>query len=65
MTAADRDKIVLLITALAEARGEGAMGLRAQIHSVLNRHAAGKWYSRKNLAACCLAPYVITCMTVC
>lgn len=63
MTDRDRDILVMTITALAEARNQGADGLRAQAHSVVNRHKAGKWYSRKSLSGCCLAPYAYSCYT--
>lgn len=53
----DRDRIVVAMNAYAEARGEGRDGIRAQIHSVINRHAVGKWYSRKTLAGTCLLAY--------
>lgn len=57
MTDLDRDALILAITAFAESRGEGQIGIRAQIHSVINRHAAGKWYSRKTLAGTCFLSY--------
>lgn len=63
MTARPLDISIMVLNAWAEARGEGRDGIRAQVHSVINRHKAGKWYSRKTLAACCLAPYAYSCWT--
>ena len=57
MTDADRDQLILTLTCWAEARGEGLAGWAAQAHSVVNRHAAGHWYSRKTLAGTCLLAY--------
>jgi hypothetical protein len=57
MTDADRDILILATTAFAEASSEGPAGIRAQVHSVVNRHATGLWYAGKTLAACCLLPY--------
>jgi len=51
---ADRDQLILAMVAFDEASDQGQDGIRAQIWSVLNRHAAGKWYSRKTLAGTCL-----------
>lgn len=53
----DRDILIMTMTAWDEARGEGQDGIRAQIHSVINRFNAGRWYSRKTLAATCLLGY--------
>lgn len=52
-----RDILIMGLTAYAEARSEGQAGIRAQVHSVINRHAAGHWYSRKTLAGTCFFAY--------
>lgn len=57
MTDLDRDTIILALTAYAEASSEGQDGIRAQVHSVVNRHAIGRWYSRKTLAGTCLLAF--------
>jgi len=57
MTDADRDQLIIALTAFEEASDQGQDGIRAQIHSVVNRHAAGKWYSRKTLSGTCLLAY--------
>lgn len=62
MTDADRDRVVVSLTAFAEASDQGQTGIRAQIWSVVNRHNAGKWYSRKTLAGTCLAAYAYSAM---
>lgn len=62
MTDADRDLLFVAMTAFDEARSEGQAGIRAQIHSVLNRHAAGKWYSRKTLAGCVMLGYAYSAL---
>lgn len=53
----DRDTLILALTAFAEARGEGGVGIRAQVHSVVNRHATGRWFSGKTLGGTCLYPF--------
>lgn len=53
----ERDILIMTMTAWDEARGEGQDGIRAQVHSVINRFQAGRWYSRKTLAATCLLGY--------
>lgn len=53
----DRDTVILTLVAYAEARSEGRDGIRGQVHSVVNRHNAGKWYSRKTIAGCCMLAY--------
>lgn len=57
MTDQDRDILLLALTAYGEARNQGPDGIRAQVHSVLNRHRCGRWYSGKTLAACVMRPY--------
>lgn len=54
MNDADRDLLIVSMVAFDEASDQGQEGIRAQIHSVVNRHAAGRWYSRKTLAGTCL-----------
>lgn len=54
MNDADRDLLIVGMVAFDEASDQGPVGIRAQIHSVVNRHNAGKWYSRKTLAGTCL-----------
>ncbi len=58
----DRDTMIVAMTAYAEARGEGPAGIRAQIHSVINRHNAGRWYSGKTLSGTCFLPYAYSAM---
>lgn len=62
MTDADRDILFVAMTAYDEARGEGQIGIRAQIHSVINRHAVGKWYSRKTLAGTVFLGYAYSAL---
>lgn len=62
ITDLDRDTIILALTAYAEARSEGQDGIRAQVHSVINRHAVGRWYSRKTVAGTCLLGYAYSAM---
>lgn len=50
MTDLDRDILYLGEVAYAEASSEGRDGVRAQVHSVVNRHLVNKWYSRKTIA---------------
>ncbi len=58
----DRDTIFLAEVAYAEASDQGQDGIRAQIWSVINRHNAGKWYSRKTLAGCVMLAYAYSAM---
>lgn len=53
----DRDIFHVGENAYAEASSEGRAGIRAQVHSVVNRHAAGRWYSRKTLAGTVMAAF--------
>ncbi len=57
MTDQDRDILFVAITAYAEARSEGRDGIRWQVHSVVNRHATGRWYAGKTLAGTCVLGY--------
>lgn len=63
MTDLDRDLFVVGVNAFDEASDQGLPGIRAQIHSVINRHnakdASGKarWYARATLAGTVTAPY--------
>jgi N-acetylmuramoyl-L-alanine amidase len=50
----DRDVLIVATTAFCEASGEGAEGIRAVCWSIVNRHRAGKWFSGKTLAGCCI-----------
>jgi len=52
-----RDILILAVTAYAEASSEGRDGVRAQVHSVVNRHREGQWDAGKTIAACCVKPY--------
>ncbi len=61
-TDTDRDTIYLGETAYAEASDQGQEGIRGQIHSVINRHKAGKWYSRKTLAGTVMAAFAYSAM---
>lgn len=62
MTDADRDLLIIGMTAFDEASDQGQSGIRGQVHSVINRHAAGKWYSRKTLAGTCLLAYAYSAL---
>jgi N-acetylmuramoyl-L-alanine amidase len=62
MTDADRDLLMLALLAYAEARSEGQDGIRAQIHSTLNRHRARKWFSGATLAETIMMPYAYSAM---
>ncbi len=53
----DRDVFLVAMTAFAEARSEGVSGIRAQIHSVINRYREKDWDAGKSLAATVLKPY--------
>lgn len=57
ITDAQRDEIIITLTAYGESRSEGAIGIRAQIHSVINRHKVGRWYSEPTLAATCIRAF--------
>lgn len=57
VTGADRDLLLVGLTAFGEASDQGRDGIRAQVHSVVNRQRAGRWYSRKTLAACVMLGY--------
>lgn len=58
-----RDIFMLAMVGYAEASDQGQAGLRAQMHSAVNRHHAvdehGKprWYTRKTIAATLLVPF--------
>lgn len=54
MTDFERDLMILAMIAFDEASDQGAAGIRAVCWSIVNRHAAGKWYSRKTIAGTCL-----------
>lgn len=45
---------ILKRTCFGEARDTGPDGIAAQAWSMVNRHAAGRWYSGANYAAMCL-----------
>lgn len=60
MTDLDRDLLIVVMTTWQEARGEGRAGIRAVAHAIVNRHAAGKWFSRKTLAGTCLLAYAFS-----
>jgi len=62
MTESDRDLIIVAMVAYDEARGEGQEGIRAQVHSVVNRHNVGRWYSRKTLAGTCFLAYAYSAL---
>ncbi len=57
MSDLDRDITILALTAYAEASSEGVDGIRAQVHSVVNRFNVKRWYSRKTIAGTCLLQY--------
>lgn len=44
-----------------EARGEGDDGMVAVASAIINRFRAGKWFSGKTLAECCLMPGAFSC----
>lgn len=60
----DSDRDIFMVTALAyaEARSEGQDGIRAQIHSTLNRHRAKKWYSGLTISETIIMPYAYSAM---
>lgn len=60
MTDLDRDILIAAMTVWQEARGEGPDGIRAVAHAIMNRHEAGKWYSRKTIAGTCLLAYAFS-----
>lgn len=60
MTDHDRDVLIGGMTGWQEARGEGLPGIRAFAHTLVNRHAIGRWYSRKTIAGACLLPYAFS-----
>ena len=49
-------------TIWGEARGEGAMGMAAVGHVLLNRLATGRW--GKTLSDVCLRPYQFSCWNI-
>ena len=57
MTDADRDLLVVAMVAFDEASNQGTAGIRAVCHCIVNRHRAGRWYSRKTLAGTCFLSY--------
>ncbi len=62
MNSADRDRFFLAFVAYAEARNQGQEGIRAQIHSVLNRHKEGDWDAGKTISATLFKPYAYSAM---
>jgi N-acetylmuramoyl-L-alanine amidase len=58
MTASASDIVILKRTCYGEARDQGAAGIQAQAWSMVNRHAAGKWYSGATYAEMCLLAVV-------
>ena len=62
MTEADRDLMMLVLVAFAEASDQGQDGIRAQIHSALNRHRSKRWYSGRTLAETLMMPYAYSAM---
>lgn len=61
MTSIDISRFIAVLTVWMEARGEGEAGMTAVAWALANRHAAGKWYSGKTLAECCLVPFAFSC----
>lgn len=61
-TAKDRDVFMLALCAYAEASDQGQVGIRAQIHSVINRHQMRAWYSGKTIASTIMQPYAYSAM---
>lgn len=59
----DRDisRHIAALTVWMEARGEGEAGLVAVSWALVNRHRAGKWFSGRTLAECCLMPWAFSC----
>lgn len=59
----DRDisRHIAALTVWMEARGEGEAGMIAVAWALVNRHRAGKWFSGRTLAECCLKPYAFSC----
>lgn len=62
MTDADRDLMMMILVAFAEASDQGQDGIRAQAHSVLNRYRAKKWYSGRTIAETIMMPYAYSAM---
>lgn len=60
MTDLDRDILICAMTAWQEARNQGQDGIRAVAHAIINRHAIGRWYSRKTIAGTCLLAYAFS-----
>lgn len=57
----DISRLIAVLTVWCESRGEGEAGMQAVSHAIANRHHAGKWYSGKTLAECCLIPLAFSC----
>lgn len=57
----DINILIPVLTIWMEARGEGPDGMQAVAWSLINRHAAGKWYSGKTLADTCIVPFAFSC----
>lgn len=55
----DFDRELAARTTWMEARGEGASGIDAVAHVLVNRVRAGRWGA--SLASVCLAPYQFSC----
>lgn len=55
------DKEMVARTAFMEASREGREGIRAVVHTVLNRFKAKKWYSAKTLAGVVVRPSQYSC----
>lgn len=61
MTDLPVSRLIAVLTGWSEARGEGDPGMEAVAHAIVNRHGAGKWYSGRTLAECCLIPFAFSC----
>lgn len=61
MAPLDISRFIATLTVWMEARGEGEAGMTAVAWAIANRHAAGKWYSGKTLAECCLMKFAFSC----
>lgn len=61
MNKLDISRSLAIFTVWMEARGEGEVGMIAVAWAIANRHAAGKWYSGKTLAECCLMSFAFSC----
>jgi len=57
----DISRLIAALTVWMEARGEGEGGMAAVAWALVNRHNAGKWFSGKTLAECCLIPFAFSC----